>query len=409
MCTKLFVYVAVLFLLTAPRLTYGQGEPVQVSACNLAKNPENFDKKMVRVRGTLNVYFEDFSLGNGNCDTHQSIWLAFGGDVPGLVASTVNDNFRKPGTNIKVEGVPYGVKKDANFHRLYALIAARHGDKPEYRVTATLTGMFFAGVKGKDAKRDTYFSGFGHLGCCALFVIMEVSDVESVPPANLNVVGFVIGPNDRPLNGFTVIDDVLGGSPPERQTTVTDKYGQFSFSNSGQQLRFSNPQYRPLSVAVNPGGKPVRVKLEDAKDSDWVIQTCKEDSSGDRVGFSILFTLPKTMQATPFSSEGVRSLFVHRRGTDMSSADLIIGHGSDQTLDAADSLGSKDVLQRWIKNRTGKIAGIDAQSQIKGGGYWHSASFINGDTIGYSLRRGRHHKDLDQIINSACLTANPIH
>lgn len=409
MSTKLPVFVAVLFLLTASHLAYGQGQAIEVSACNLARNPENFDKKMVRVRGTLNVYFEDFSLGTGNCGTQQDIWLAFGGDVPGLVPSTVNDNSRKLGSDIKVEGVSYGMKKDANFHRLYALIAARHGDKPEYRVTATLTGMFFAGVKGKNAKGDTHFSGFGHLGCCALFLIMQVSDVESVPPANLNLVGFVIGPNGKALDGFTVINDVLGGSPPERQTTVTDKQGQFSFSNSGQQLRFQDPRYRPLSVTVNPGGKAVRVKLEDAKDSDWVIQTCKEGGSGGRVGFSILFTLPDTMQSSAFSSEGMQSLFIHRRGTDMSSADLIIGHGPNQTVDAADSLGSEDVAQRWVKNDAGKIEGIDAEGRTKNGGYWHSASFTNGDTIRYGLRRGQHHKDLDRVINSACVAAAPVH
>ena len=48
------------------------------------QNPRAFDGKPIRVRGTLNVHFEDFSLGLGNCDTRQGIWLAFGGDVPGI-------------------------------------------------------------------------------------------------------------------------------------------------------------------------------------------------------------------------------------------------------------------------------------------------------------------------------------
>jgi hypothetical protein len=62
----------------------------------LARNPRAFDGKLLRVRGTLNVEFEDFSLGIRNCETKQDIWLAFGGDVPGIVASTMNDSFRQP-------------------------------------------------------------------------------------------------------------------------------------------------------------------------------------------------------------------------------------------------------------------------------------------------------------------------
>jgi hypothetical protein len=169
---------------------------------------------MIRLRGTLSVHFEDFSLETKDCGSEQGIWLAFGGDVPGIVASTANDGFRKPGVDITVNDVRYGIKKDENFHRLYALIAARHGGKPDYSVTATLTGKFFAGEERRSAKGAVYFVGYGHLGCCALLLITEVSDVESIPPANLNLSGVLIGANGEPVKGFTVIDDVLGGTPP---------------------------------------------------------------------------------------------------------------------------------------------------------------------------------------------------
>ena len=169
---------------------------------------------MIRVRGTLSVHFEDFSLVTKDCGSEQGIWLAFGGDVPGIVASTINDGFRKPGVDITVNDVLYGIKKDENFHRLYALIAARHGGKPNYSVTATLTGKFFAGEERKSAKGTVYFVGYGHLGCCALLLITEVSDVESVPFANLNLSGVLIGANGEPVKGFTVFDDVLGAHPP---------------------------------------------------------------------------------------------------------------------------------------------------------------------------------------------------
>jgi hypothetical protein len=257
MPNKLLRFVGFVGLLCAPTLVCAQESPVEVRGCDLVRNPKAFDGKLIRVRGILNVQFEDFSLGTGSCDTTQSIWLAFGGDVPGIVASTVNDNFRTTGSDVKVNGVSYGIRKDDSFRRLYALIAARHGGKSDYSVTATLTGMFFAGEEKKTATGAAYFAGYGHLGCCALLVITQVSDVESRPSANLNLSGVLIGVDGNPVEGFRVFNDVLGGSPPERQETVTNRQGEFVFSNSGQQIRFENPNYRfhwlsPWNPEVRP-------------------------------------------------------------------------------------------------------------------------------------------------------------
>jgi hypothetical protein len=302
MSKKLLQFVAAVGLLCSrSRFIHAQEKPVEVRGCDLARDPRAFDGKLLRVRGTLNVEFEDFSLGIRNCETKQGIWLAFGGDVPGIVASTMNDSFRKAGSDLAVNGVSYSIKKDDGFHKLYALIAGRHRDKPDYVVTATLTGMFFAGEESKTANGTVDFVGYGHLGCCSLLVITEVSAVESDPTANLNLHGVLIGVDGKPVEGFTVIDDVLGGNPPERQKTVTNREGEFVFSKSGQELRIENPNYRPLALTVEPGGAPVQVRLEDAKDTDWVITSCGKRDSSRRVGYSVLFALPKTMESKPFS------------------------------------------------------------------------------------------------------------
>ena len=89
--------------------------PVDVAPCDLATHPKSLDGKSVRVRAELSVHFEDFSLRIPNCRASQGVWLAFGGDVAGIVPSSVNDSPRRPGSNIKVRGVSYGLKKDDNF------------------------------------------------------------------------------------------------------------------------------------------------------------------------------------------------------------------------------------------------------------------------------------------------------
>jgi hypothetical protein len=358
------------------------------------------------VRGALSVHFEDFSLDMPNCDTRQGIWLAFGGDVPGIVASTVNDTLRKYGHNFEVSGISYGIKKDADFRKLYALIAARHGDKPDYQVTATLTGMFFSGEELRDSKGNVVgFGGYGHLGCCALFVITQVSDVESVPPANLNVHGVVIGVDGRPVERLTVIDDVLGGEPPVRQTTVTDRQGRFAFSNSGQQLRFESPDYRPLSLTVETGGPEIRLKLEAAKRSDWVIHACKEAHSTKQVGSSILFALPETVESEPFRDDGVQAIFVYHHGGSAPEADLIISRILDETATEVDSLDSVWFEERWIKDEAGKVLGIDARQLMRTGmsRRKRTAVFFGLETVTYSLDLRKSPKTLDEIIDSACV------
>jgi len=108
MTKRLLRFALVVNLCCVASSVRAQQNPVGVSGCELARNPRDFDKKLIRVRSELNVYFEDFTLAIANCEVRQSIWLAFGGDVPGIVASTANDNFRRAGSNIKVNGVSYG-------------------------------------------------------------------------------------------------------------------------------------------------------------------------------------------------------------------------------------------------------------------------------------------------------------
>lgn len=283
------------------------------------------------------------------------------------------------------------------------MIAARHGDKRDYRVTATLTGMFF-GEELRNSNGDAFlFGGYGHLACCALLVITQVSDVESVPPANLNVRGVVIGIDGQPVEGFTVIDDVLGGSPPGRQTTVTDKQGKFAFSNSGQQLRFESPDYRPLALTVETGGPEIQVRLEAAKQSDWVIHGCKERHPRKRVGFSVRFALPKGMESEPFDGGDRKLIFVYRHGGSAPEADLIVSRILDGTTEEAGSLDSEWFEERWIKDEAGKVVGIDARARSREGRHWRTAVFFGRDIAAYWLDPGKSPEARDEIIDSACV------
>jgi hypothetical protein len=240
-------------------------------------------------------------------------------------------------------------------------------------------------------------------------VITQVSDVESVPASNLYVNGVVIGIDGQPLEGLTVINDVIGGSPPGRQTVVTDKQGRFAFSNSGQELRFESPDYRPLALTVETGGSEVRVRLEAAKQSDWVIRACRELDSGKRVGFSALFTLPDAMESEPLRGDDRQSIFIYHQGGSASEADLIISRVLDGTSEVVDSLDSEQFEERWIKDEAGKVVGIDARGRLRKGEYSRTAVFLASDIATYRLDPGKPPTVLDEIIDSACLATDTPH
>jgi len=378
--------------------------PVNVPFCDLARSPKSFDGKIVRVRGTLSVFFEDFSLFSKDCDTQQGIWLAFGGDVPGIVPSTWNDMSRKPGENIKVNGISYGIKKDENFRRLYALIAARHGNKPLYRVTATLTGTFLAGEESKMPNGQTEYRGYGHLYCCSLLMITQVLDVKPVPSTSLRVRGTAVGPSGKPLKGLVVFDDVLGGFPPERQQATTNERGEFEFSDSGQLLRIENPDYRPVALTADSGGVPVKVKLEDSKKSDWLVPSCGEHKDSDgRVGFSIQLALPASMDSELSTDiEERRVLYIFPHGTGPAEANLIVSSSTDQVSDFLDSDAS-EIRERWIRDNSGRTIGIDVRARMGNGDHSRSATFYGRDGLTYLLPARNQTGALDAIIDSACI------
>jgi hypothetical protein len=158
-------------------------EPIRVTPCDLVNAPERYSGKVVQVHARVNLAFEDFSLAQTGCeDKFPWVWIMYGGDEPTPTASTVNDHSRKPNSVVKVNGRPIPQVHDAPLtlfkQRLDAIRITPVGNQPcydcyLYEVTATLTGVFFAVTR-----REQSITGYGHLGCCHLLAIEQVSDVS---------------------------------------------------------------------------------------------------------------------------------------------------------------------------------------------------------------------------------------
>jgi hypothetical protein len=153
--------------------------PQVVSLCDILKDPKAYDHRNVQFRGYITSEFEDFTVDDSACPAKwgSGVWLMFGGDVDCPTPSTVNDIGRPKGKNVRFDGVEYPLIKDDNFELFHRSITARKNMKSVYKVSAVLEGTFIAG-RVEDKLGHKTKPGYGHMGCCHLFIIHQTSDVK---------------------------------------------------------------------------------------------------------------------------------------------------------------------------------------------------------------------------------------
>ena len=159
--------------------------------CQLQSFAQELDGKEVTVRAGLRVGFEDSSFVSDCGAEWLNIWVTFGGDVDTPTVYCCGDHDRPTGSTPTVENVRLPLRKDDSFKEFMRLLDAQLPLAPTgvpcfydcylYRVTATFKGHFFRGSRTVLPDGRVHYMGYGHLGCCSLFVIQEVSDIESTP------------------------------------------------------------------------------------------------------------------------------------------------------------------------------------------------------------------------------------
>ncbi len=176
---------SLLLILLAVDLAYGQSipqpelPPREVNLCDLLRNASSYDGQRIRVRGEASRDFEDFSLRRSSCgsQTLHRIWLQYG-DEKTNAGAEVGHRF--------IQAEP--LVKDTQFQLFAQKLPQQRLLQPDlklcsgpqchyYRVTATFSGRFFAGVEPGTASGTKAFVGFGHGDCCHLLVIEQVSEV----------------------------------------------------------------------------------------------------------------------------------------------------------------------------------------------------------------------------------------
>jgi hypothetical protein len=172
-------------LLLAAGASYGQSSPQpelpprDVNLCDLLRNPSSYDGQRIRVSGEADRDFEDFSLRGSSCGALHRIWLQYG-DQQTNAGAEVGHRFIQAAPLIKDGTYEVFAEKLPMQRLLLPDLKPCSGRQCHYyRVTATFTGRFFAGVEPGSASGVKTFTGFGHADCCHLLVIEQVADVRS--------------------------------------------------------------------------------------------------------------------------------------------------------------------------------------------------------------------------------------
>lgn len=154
-------------------------EPRNVTYCELGRDPAAYNHELIRLTAFLTHGFEDFQLAEPNCPDLPydfSVWVTYGGKVQSntIYCCPGEGGKKARSKSLTVEGVQVPLLDDFVFHQFTHLLEK----EPDTTVRATVVGRFFAGEKWQSPLGSTLWGGFGHLGCCSLFVIQRVESFE---------------------------------------------------------------------------------------------------------------------------------------------------------------------------------------------------------------------------------------
>jgi hypothetical protein len=172
-------------------------QTVDTTVCNIMDNPQSFNGKIVRIKGTVYAGFDQFVVKGADCgiNVNKNIWLSYPEGLKAKAGPAVMVHLQ-PARNFAgdvpaVQRTPVELdKNNKDFKQFDSLLATpfKKGGMclgcNRYEVTATLVGRLDAvanaAIPYDKAGKITGFGGFGHMNAySARLVLQSVSDVAS--------------------------------------------------------------------------------------------------------------------------------------------------------------------------------------------------------------------------------------
>lgn len=215
--------------------------PRAVTYCDLTKNPAAYNHQTLRLTAFVTHGFEEFMLAEPDCalpPQYSGIWVTYGGAVKTNTAyccpGESGDQTRS--STLSVEGITLPLIDDSVFQSFTSLLIKER----DTTLRARLVGTFFSGekrlVKGVDS-----WSGFGHMGCCSLFVIQQVEWFEPHTRADLDY-SAEVGWYEKEGCNYKSMTDLQHISISEPDRMIKQAIQKQSVADKGQTWRFTNPE-----------------------------------------------------------------------------------------------------------------------------------------------------------------------
>jgi hypothetical protein len=189
---KILIYVILLCSAASVSLS---AQVLDAGVCDILANPQSFDGKMVRMKGTVSAGFDEFVVRDSSCDQPiNAIWIAY---PEGTKAKAGPAAFLKlqlgrnnPSPTTKPSRASVKLDKNKDFKQFDSLLSTPYKSGGmclgcvRYTVTATVVGRL-DGVKEAGVVRDgsgkfTGVSGFGNLNLYhARLVLQSIADVSA--------------------------------------------------------------------------------------------------------------------------------------------------------------------------------------------------------------------------------------
>jgi hypothetical protein len=150
-------------------------EPVDVTVCDIKRDPGVYNHKLLKVTGDVSRGFEDFTLSDESCGSSNTIWLEFGGTKGSEViyCCGVAANSARP-KSLTVEGFETPLVRDQKLKMFEKMTNRKSGYGT---AKATIIGRYFSGEK-RQLPGGTIWMGYGHMGMATLLVIQQVVAVH---------------------------------------------------------------------------------------------------------------------------------------------------------------------------------------------------------------------------------------
>jgi hypothetical protein len=160
-------------------------KPLMVSLCEIRAHPENFLHKLVEITATASHGFEDSMVEDSQCpwsNGRPGVWMEYGGtrstDTMYCCGFSPKPDRAK---TLVVDGMSLDLVDDETFREFDKRLHPKHS-KPQRvsdTVRATMRGRIFARYEGiGGTQQNPGWRGYGHMGCCMLFVVTQVVSLD---------------------------------------------------------------------------------------------------------------------------------------------------------------------------------------------------------------------------------------